>query len=225
MRWMKDQTSSWDSPEGSAVHLQRGTLCEGTSHKLWERGKGKFKQCEIVLFTELLKGQTHFLQWKEYLYHQESIVIFPSQNNNNIQRIFGVLQPCALLEIFSSAPGRPDDPRQVSSWPSVSESCDWVLGENQPPPLQNGHWTAYLTPFLRLNPQTLKRCHMDLWSACLVLIHLHLLQLHPFLLQLQPMEPRVRVLSFNLDAFSLAGCLLLFLCFSKELPFGSLLLQ
>ncbi len=43
-------------------------------------------------------------------------------------------------------------------------------------PLQYGHLTAYLTPFFRLNPQTPKRCHMDLWLARLVLTHLHLHQ-------------------------------------------------
>ncbi len=64
------------------------------------------------------------------------------------------------------------------------------------PPLQYGHWTTYLTPFLRLNSQTSKCCHMDLWSARLVLIHPHLHWLHPYLLQLQPMEPRVSILSF-----------------------------
>ncbi len=64
-----------------------------------------------------------------------------------------------------------------------------------PSPLQYWHWVAYLTPFLRLNPQTLKRCHMDLWLACLVLIHLHRHHHHPSVLQQHP-EFRVSDLSF-----------------------------
>jgi hypothetical protein len=50
------------------------------------------------------------------MYRQESIlaiVVFPSQNNNIVQCVFGVVQSWEL-EIFSSAPGRPDDPWCVS---------------------------------------------------------------------------------------------------------------
>jgi hypothetical protein len=42
-----------------------------------------------------------------------AIVVFPSQNNNIVQCVFGVLQPWEI-KIFSSALGRPDDPWQVS---------------------------------------------------------------------------------------------------------------
>jgi chorismate-pyruvate lyase len=38
-------------------HAQWQTLCEGTtSHKLYEREKGKFKQGENILLRELFKG-------------------------------------------------------------------------------------------------------------------------------------------------------------------------
>jgi hypothetical protein len=56
-------------------------------------------------------------------------------------------------------------------------------------------WIAYLNPLFELNPQTPKRCHMDLWSARLVLIHLHRHRHHTSLLQQHP-EFRVSVLSF-----------------------------
>jgi hypothetical protein len=68
----------------------------------------------------------------------------------------------------------------------------WVI--TSPPPPAVWHWVAYLTPFFRLNPQTLKRCHMDLWLARLVLIHLHHRH-HPSLMQQHP-EFRVSDLSF-----------------------------
>ncbi len=92
-----------------------------------------------------------------------------------------------------------------------------------PPPLQYGHWTTYLTPFLRLNPQIPKRCHMDLWLARLVLTHLHLHQhRHYHLLQQQILEPRVSVLSFQLWCFSLAGCPLALLVLQFRAAFSSL---
>jgi hypothetical protein len=51
------KASSWDSPGGAGARtFSRGTLGEATSHKLYEREKGKFKQFEIVLFTELFEG-------------------------------------------------------------------------------------------------------------------------------------------------------------------------
>ncbi len=39
-----------------------------------------------------------------------AIVVFPSQNNNNVRRVVGVLQSCENVGIFSSALSRPDDP-------------------------------------------------------------------------------------------------------------------
>ncbi len=70
-------------------------------------------------------------------------------------------------------------------------------------------------PLFELNPQTPKRCHMDLWSACLVLIHLHPHQLHhPYLLQQQILEPRGSFLSFQLWCLFFGG-----------LPFAVLVLQ
>jgi hypothetical protein len=43
-------------------------LCEETNNKPYGREIGKFKQCENVLFKELLKGQPHLLQLKDYLH-------------------------------------------------------------------------------------------------------------------------------------------------------------
>ncbi len=40
------KTSSWDSPRGPGMHLQKRIFCEETSHKLYEKEKGKFKQCQ-----------------------------------------------------------------------------------------------------------------------------------------------------------------------------------
>ncbi len=88
------------------------------------------------------------------------------------------------------------------------------MGDNQPPPAVWA-WVAYLNPTFELNPHTPERCHMDLWSARLVLIHLHPHQLHhPHLLQQQLMEPRVSVLSFQPWWFFFGG-----------LPFALLELQ
>ncbi len=76
-------------------------------------------------------------------------------------------------------------------------------------------WVAYLNPAFELNPQTPKRCHVDLWSAPMVLIHPHPHQLrHPYLLQQQLLEPRVSVISFQPWCFFFGG-----------LPFALLVLQ
>jgi hypothetical protein len=136
------------------------------------------------------------------MYRQESIlaiVVFPSQSNTIIPYVFGVLQAMRVLDIFSSAPGR-------LWWPIVSVvltvrfPITWLGNVWEPAPsplLQYGHGTAYLTPFLRFNPQIPLRCHMDLWLAHLVLTHPHLHQhQQQHLLQLQMLEPRVSVFSF-----------------------------
>jgi hypothetical protein len=58
------------------------------------------------------------------------------------------------------------------------------------PPPHVWRGVGYLNPAVELNPQTPQPCHMDLQSARLVLIHLHPHQLHhPYLLQLQLLEP------------------------------------
>jgi hypothetical protein len=38
------------------MHLYWEILCEGTSHKIYEREKGKFKKCKNALFKKLFKG-------------------------------------------------------------------------------------------------------------------------------------------------------------------------
>ncbi len=96
--------------------------------------------------------------------------------------------------------------------------------KTSPPfPAMDRHWTAYLILTFGLNPQTPKRCHMDLWLARLVLTHLHLHGLHPFLLQQLPMEPRVSVFLYRVA--SLAGCFLPFFVLHKELPLALFFLQ
>ncbi len=93
------------------------------------------------------------------LYRQEStlaIVVFPIQNNYNVPRAFGVLHSCENVGNFKKCTGSAWWPmasvvltvRFRIMWPGVG----W---EPAPPlPALDGHWTAYLTPFLRLNPQT-----------------------------------------------------------------------
>ncbi len=94
--------------------------------------------------------------------------------------------------------------------------------ENQPSPAVLA-WVAYLTPLFELNPQTPKRCHMDLWLAHLDLIHLHPHHLHhPFLLQRQLLEPRVRVLSFQPWCFFFSGLLFALLVLQCRAAFSSL---
>ncbi len=45
---------------------------------------------------------------------EPSGIVFLSQNNNIVLRLFGILQTMWELEILSSAPGWPDDPLRVS---------------------------------------------------------------------------------------------------------------
>ncbi len=120
-------------------------------------------------------------------------------------------------------PGKPNDPWQVSRWPSVSHVIRCWVRTSPPSPLQYGHWVAYLNPIFGNYPQTRKRCHMDLWSARLVLTHHHRHRLHPSLLH-QHLKFRVSDLSFFIHgAFSPVGCLLPFFCQAKScfpaLPF------
>ncbi len=74
--------------------------------------------------------------------------------------------------------------------------------------------------FLRLNPQTPKRCHMDLWLAHLVLTHLHRHRHHPSLLQ---QLPEFRESDFSFCHWCFFSCGLFFALFlsSKELSFSS----
>jgi hypothetical protein len=58
-----------------------------------------------------------------------------------------------------------------------------------------GFESPILTDFLALNPQTPKRCHMDLLLAQLALTHHHHHRLHPSLLLQQP-DFRVSNVSF-----------------------------
>ncbi len=65
------------------------------------------------MHSRLAEGRVIVYKSREWImYRQESILaiaVFPSQNNNIVQCVFGVVQSLEL-EIFSSAPGRPDDP-------------------------------------------------------------------------------------------------------------------
>jgi hypothetical protein len=101
---------------------------------------------------------------KMWLCHRESIlviVVFISQNNNNVR----VLVYCSRVKMCKFLAVR-----RVGLMTHGKRHVDrpflyhvircWVRTN---PPLLYGHWVAYLTPFLRLNPQTPKRCHMDLW--------------------------------------------------------------
>jgi hypothetical protein len=91
----------------------------------------------------------------------------------------------------------------------------WV-STSPPPPAVWALGRLFKPSFWRLTPSTLKRCHMDLWSAWLILTHHHHHQLHPSLLYQHP-EFRVSVLSFFIcGAFLWQAALCRFLS-SKEL--------
>ncbi len=70
----------------------------------------------------------------------------------------------------------------IRCWVRTRPPAVWALG----PLFKPAFW---------LNPQTPKRCLMDLWSAHLVLIHLHRHRHQPSLLQLHP-DFKVSILSF-----------------------------
>jgi hypothetical protein len=140
-----------------------------------------------------------FLIWQS-LYRRESIlalyIIFPSQNNN-VQCVFRYCTNVEMCNIFYQC-------AKSACWPTASvvlairfritwPGVRWAPPPPPPFPALDRHWTAYLTLASGLNPQTSKPCHMDLWLARLVLTHLHLHRLHPFLLQQQPLEPRVSI--------------------------------
>jgi hypothetical protein len=88
----------------------------------------------------------------------------------------------------SSAPGQSDGPYP----PAV-----WAL-------------SLFKETFWRLTLSTLECCHMDLWSAQLVLTHHHRHHLHPSLLH-QHLESRVS------NSFFLS--VVLFLCWAAFCPF------
>ncbi len=83
-----------------------------------------------------------------------AIVVFPSQNNNNVQRVLvycSHVKMCKFLGVrrvglMTHGKCRIDRPflyHVIRCWVRTS-----------PPPWNYWHWVAYLTPFLRLNPQT-----------------------------------------------------------------------
>jgi hypothetical protein len=102
-------------------------------------------------------------------------------------------------------------------FPNHAIRC-WVRTSPPSPPAVR-HWSAYLTPFLTLYPQTPKRCHMDLWLACLVLIHLHRHRHDPSLLQ-QHLEFSVSDPSFLSMVLFSGGLHIALVLSSKDLFFS-----
>ncbi len=94
----------------------------------------------------------------------------------------------------------------------------WVRTSSPPPTV----WIldCLFNPNFELNPQTLKRRHMELWSACLVLTHLHHHHHHPSLLQ-QHLEFRGSVLPFLSVVLFLWWAAFCPVQSNKELPFSS----
>jgi hypothetical protein len=109
----------------------------------------------------------------------------PSQRKNNNELWMGILLACGVWLPFASVV-------LTIRFPVMWLGVGWEPGTPTPAVWA---WVSYSNPLFELNPQTPKCCHMDLWSARLVLIYLHRHRQHPSLLQ-QHLEFRVSVLSF-----------------------------
>jgi hypothetical protein len=73
----------------------------------------KLGHAALTYILNMSKDMQHGYVTYVVLYRWDGIV-FPSQNNNIILYLFGVLQTMWQLEIFNSAPVGFDDPSRVS---------------------------------------------------------------------------------------------------------------
>ncbi len=104
------------------------------------------------------------------------LVVFPSPKIILYNIVYGSF--AVKYEIFSSVPGRPDDPLRVLCWPPVSVSRDWYWVRTESPAHIEAQGCLFKLTFWCLTLSTPKHCHMDLWLARLVLTHHHHHQLH-----------------------------------------------
>jgi hypothetical protein len=126
------------------------------------------------------------------MYPRESILaifVFPRHKNNNYEHIWCTVTMWKFWEFIAACRVG------MMTLCECRVDCPFpyqVLGENQaPPPSAWALGRLFKPTFWRLTLSTPKRCHMDLWSARLVLTHHHHRhRLHSFLLHRHP-ESRV----------------------------------